>query len=242
MKKSINALFTVFIVGLVLSLPTLTWAHGYWLEVKGSGKVGESAQIQLFYGEYSEHVREKGARLDKMSEIKISVIDAQGTKTEVEMQQTDTYWQGSFVPKIEGIYQVLGINETREVQDWTKHNLGITRPVQYLRTTYVVGNAAKTPLLPQNYLDVTAQKLGNQILLEVYKDKQAFSKMQLKVINPDGWEKNRTTNDKGKVAFIPAGKGLYLVELEWMDKTPGTFKGKEYESVRHRCDMTLVVE
>lgn len=222
--------------------PFLTMAHGYWLEIKGTGKVGEPAQIQLYYGEYTEHVREKGARLDKMAEIKIAVIDASGKKMDISMKQTETHWEGAFTPQAEGIYQVIGVNETRDVQDWTKHNLGITRPVQYLRTVYVVGNPPKSVVNPSQFLDVVASKLGNQILLEAHKDQQPLSKVQLTVINPDGWEKTKVTNEKGKVAFIPSGKGLYLVELEWIDKTPGTFQGKNYETIRYRCDMSILID
>ena len=177
-----------------------------------------------------------------MAEIKIAVLDASGKKTDIAMKQTDTHWEGTFTPQTEGVYQIIGLNETREVQDWTQHNLGITRPVQYLRTAYTVGNPPKQTPVPQQFLDVVASKLGNQVLLEVHKAQQPFSKIQLTVINPEGWEKTKITNEKGKAVFMPGGKGLYLVALEWIDKTPGKFKDKNYETIRYRCDMSIWVD
>lgn len=220
--------------------PNFVQAHGYWIELKGSGKINEPVQVQLFFGEYSHGLREKGATLNKMADIKITVMDTDGQKTDVAMTQTNTHWEGTFTPKKTGYYQVLGINDTRDVQDWHKHNLGIVRPVQFLRADYVVGEVERTA--SAQMLDVVARPEGNTVGLRVYKAGRGFANSSVKVINPEGWEKTCATNEQGRTSFVANQKGLYVVELEWIDKTPGTFKEKPYESVRYRCDMTLVMQ
>ncbi|WP_337040865.1 nickel transport complex, NikM subunit,transmembrane [Emticicia sp. 17c] len=225
----------------LMLLPFVSLAHGYWLEVKGSGKVGEPAKIQIFYGEYVNQGRMKGKFLDKMNEIKIFVIDEAGNRTEIPTTQTETHWEGTFTPKNEGLYQVLGVNETREVQDWTKHNLGIVRPMQYLRTHYVAGKANTTPK-PTNFFDIVATETESGVNLSVFKNNLPADKAKLTVISPDGWEKVKITSDRGRTSFVPVSKGIYLVEAEWIDKTLGTYKDKAYESVRYHTETTIEVK
>ncbi len=225
----------------LLLMPFLSQAHGYWLEVKGSGKVGEPAKIQLFYGEYVNQGRMKGHFLDKMNEIKIFVMDEAGNRIDIPMVQTETHWEGTFTPKTECNYQVMGINETREVQDWARHNLGVVRPMQYLRTNYAVGkptSAAK----PGNYFDIIATESVNAINLSAFKNNVPADKTKLTVISPDGWEKVKIASERGRASFVPVTKGIYLIEAEWIDKTPGTYKDKPYESIRYHSETTIEVK
>jgi hypothetical protein len=225
----------------LLLLPFLSEAHGYWLEVKGSGKVGEPAKIQIFYGEYLNQGRMKGKSLDKMNEIKLFVIDEAGNRIDVPTVQTETHWEGTFTPKAEGNYQVMGINETREVQDWVKHNLGIVRPMQYLRTNFIVGKATAAAK-PNNYFDIIATESDSGINLNAFKNSIPADKAKLTIISPDGWEKVKVTSEKGRASFIPNTKGIYLIEAEWIDKTPGVFKDKPYESIRYHSETTIEVK
>lgn len=228
------------IIGIIL-LPMLSLAHGYWLEVQGSGKVNEPAKIQIFYGEFENQKRETGKLLDKMSEIKIYVLDEKGNKTEISMSQTNTHWEGVFTPKNNGLFQIIGINDTREVQDFTKHNLGIVRPVQYLRTTYQVGEGASEQSVV-NLMDALVKQVGDNMMISTWKENQVFAKTKVKIINPEGWTKEKITNENGKTQIKTNMKGLYLVELEYIDKTAGSFKGKAYEMVRYRCETTLRIQ
>jgi hypothetical protein len=230
------------IILLVLTLmPFLSMAHGYWLEVKGSGKVGEPAKIQIFYGEYNNQGRMKGKFLDKMNDIKLFVIDEVGNRIDVPTVQTETHWEGIFTPKTEGNYQVMGINETREVQDWAKHNLGVVRPMQYLRTNYVVGKATASSK-PGNYFDIIASESDNGINISAFKNNVPADKAKLTVVSPDGWEKVKVTSERGRASFVPNAKGIYLIEAEWIDKTPGTYKDKPYESIRYHTETTIEVK
>lgn len=226
---------------MAVMLPILSMAHGYWLETKGSGKVGEPVKVLLFFGEYGANLREKGTKLDKMADIKVALIDVVGNKTDIQMTQTDTHWEGTFTPKTAGNYQILGINDTREVQDWTKHKLGITRPVQFLRTNYVAGNIPNNQSKTYQFFDIVAELQKDVLKITIIKDKQPSEKTSVTIINPQTWEKTNLTNTDGTVTFPLAGKGLYLIEAEWIDTTKGNFKGKDYESIRYKSETTFVV-
>ncbi|MDZ7878316.1 MAG: DUF4198 domain-containing protein [Saprospiraceae bacterium] len=228
------------IIACLLCLPMLTWAHGYWLEVAGATTKGSPVTVKIFYGEYASQIREEGDKLDKMSDIKVSVIAPDGSKKDLTMTQTKTHWEGIYTPTSDGCYQVVGINDTREVQDWAKHKLGVTRPIQYLRTQFTIGNPeqATTHDAPL-FLDVRSQINTNNIELYAVKDGKPMNKTKVRVVNPDGWLQDKFSNAVGFVNVIPNKDGLYMVEIEWIDPNPGVFKGKNYETVRHKCALTF---
>ena len=146
MKKSIVLLA-------ILLFPFLVSAHGDWLEVKGSGKVGEPAKIQLVFGAYENQERMKGAKIAFLKDFTVYVLDAKGNKTTIEITQTETCFEGTFTPTAEGLFQIIGINEVREVVDWTVHGFDVLRPTEYLRTQYVVGKSTENAT-EQGFLDV----------------------------------------------------------------------------------------
>ncbi|MEI9945597.1 MAG: hypothetical protein WDN26_15440 [Chitinophagaceae bacterium] len=234
MKKAIIKILSIIIT----LFPLSAFAHGYWIEVEGTHKTKEAVTIKLFYGEYESGERLSGTYLDKMGEIKVFVLFGT-TKQQITMKQLADYWQGSFTPDAEGVYEITGINDERQVQDWTAHNLGIVRPVQYLKTTYHIGTNA-TAQHHNAYLDIEAiSPAKNNYQLHLFKNDTAFTDMKITVMHPDGWIKTIFTDTKGIASFTPAGPALYLIVVEWIDKIPGIFKQKKYETLRHRLDFTL---
>lgn len=216
---------------LILTIPTLSFAHGYWIEISGSNQVNQPATIRLYYGEYITGERLSGKFLDKMNEIKVYA-----DSKEIVMKQHPDYWEGQFTPSTNGSYIITAINESREVQDWTKHNLGIVRPVQYLKTIYSVGSA--TVSTPGNlFLDATIIKeKPDTYKITVLKENTSFAEAKITVTHPDGEETYHTGSSAEFTTPLP---GLYVIDVEWIDKTPGTFKGKDYASVRYKLNYSL---
>jgi hypothetical protein len=42
-------------------------------------------------------------------------------------------------------------------------------------------------------------------------------------------------------SFTPLWPGFYVVEVEYQEKTPGEYKGKAFEALRHRGTLTVDV-
>ncbi|MEI9810988.1 MAG: DUF4198 domain-containing protein [Bacteroidota bacterium] len=227
---------------LLLLSPLNGWAHGYWIEVEGNHKIKETVTVKLFFGEYVSGERLAGNYLDRMKDIRIYVSAPGSSKQPIVMKQLDGYWEGTFIPEKEGSYEVSGINDEREVQDWTKHNLGIVRPIQYLKTVYQAGNT-KTSSVHPAFLDVKLEATGkNKYEVTLVKNDSAFAYAKITVTHPAGWEKILSADKDGKATFTSVGPALYLVSVEWIDKTPGKFKDKPYETVRHQLDFSLYNE
>jgi uncharacterized GH25 family protein len=230
-----------FITIITFLLPLLSFAHGDWIEVSGNGKVGETAKVQLVFGAYENQERLKGKALNFLKEFTIYVIDPLGNRMDIPMTQTETCWEGNFIPKIEGTYQVLGINEERGVVDWTIHGFDVLRPKEYLRTNYTVGKASEANKAIQ-FLDVIPMKIGDDIRLTAYLNNSITVKTKLIITNPEGWEKVKYTNASGEVTFKPTTKGIYMVEMENIDKTAGKFKDKDYKMIRNKFALMVKVE
>lgn len=214
-------------------------AHTYWIQAEGSHKINEPVTIKIYFGEYSTGELMKGKALDKMKDIKIWVRYAGLADMPIIMTQDSGYWKGDFTPGKEGSYEITGLNDTREVQDWNKHGFGIVRPIQYLKYIYQVGNT-ETAQSNNALLDVGFKKEGDHYNIRVFKNGQPASKTAFFISQPDGEELRLETNDDGNVSYKPTGLGLYIIGIEWVDKTPGSFLGKEYASIRHRLDASFI--
>lgn len=222
----------------MLLLPFAGFSHGYWMEVQGSHKLKEAVTVRLYYGEYSSGEKLSGKPLDKMKDIKVFALAPGGTKQEIAMKQLPDYWEGSFVPETEGTYQLNGINDTREVQDWTQHHLGITRPIQYLETSYQVGSVI-TKRVSASFLNVQWKAVDGHYEISVLKNNQPLAGAELTVSLFGKQEKVLRTDKEGKASFHAETPGVYLVGTEWIDQTPGSFKEKAYQTVRHKLDYSL---
>lgn len=234
--RSLARLFTT--IAIVL-LPFMSNAHGYWIETEGNHKANEIVTVKMYYGDYPAGEKLSGKSLDRMKDIKVFVTNKNGGKQEIAMKQTNNYWEGTFTPSADGVYEITGVNDVREVQDWTKHNLGITRPVQYLKAVYMVG-AGKAGKDEPLFLDIKIKstKDGNYEAV-ITKDSKPLAAQKVIMSAYGAEELELTTDKKGKTAFRLVNPGLYIISIDWIDNTPGEFKGKKYETVRHRLDYSV---
>lgn len=222
----------------LLLLPFAGFSHGFWIEAEGSHKLKDPVTVKLYFGEYASGEKLSGKYLDRMKDIKVYVQVPGGAKQTVIMKQLNDYWEGTFTPEAEGIYQLTGINDEREVQDWTSHRLGITRPVQYLETSYQVGTTV-TPTVPSSLLNVQLKETGGHYEIRVLKNGAPLASNEVTVALFGKKEKVLRTDKDGKISFHAETPGIYLVGVEWIDPTPGRFKDKAYETVRHKLDYSL---
>ncbi|MEZ0542729.1 DUF4198 domain-containing protein [Fibrella arboris] len=237
MKKSLSSLL------LLLLLPLLTEAHSYWLELKGSGKVGEPMTVQCYFGELENGLREKADKLGGIKAFTASVLLPNGTSEPLTLLPAENCYQAQFIPNQAGTYQVLLVNDTRPVQDWTKHNLGIVRPREYLRAICQIGGGMLSAK-PVFYLDATPVSkpvAGKAATVLITKDGAAYANAPVKLTMPDGKQSKLTADANGLLTLTPTGAGQYVVDVDFMDKTPGNYQEKEYQAVRNKMALTLAV-
>lgn len=239
-KWSIYIRQTLLLILLAIS-PLAAHAHGYWIELVGNHKINEAVEVRLYYGDYPEGERLQGKYLEKMKDIKVYVRQGSAEQQPITMTRTNDYWTGSFVPNIKTTYEITGINNVREVQDWTRHHLGITRPIQYLKAYYTIGK--KVEAIPNTlYLNATITPLKKRrYTITLTKDGVPLPKQEVCITAYGTDAHYPDTDENGQTTVELQKKGLYILSVDWVDKTPGTFHNKKYETVRHRLDYSFYI-
>jgi len=228
----------------LLTLPLLSRAHGYWMDIKGSGKIHQPVRIQICYGEideYSVRRREKGEELPFSGDFKVRIIDEEGKITSLPLRPLSDCWEAVFTPAKKGTYQILASNDVLPVVDRSKTGGKNVRPIDYLCAAYHVESSSSISK-PIQFLDITTYAKGALTVIKAFKNGKKISGIKLRVFNPDNWEKELTTNENGEATFAATRKGLYIIRQDWIDPTPGLYNNISYTGIRHRCNYCLYVK
>lgn len=240
MKKKLLLLITAFI--LVISFQTQ--AHYIWIELGSPAKIGQEQEIHIYYGEFNEGVREiKGGRLEELQGIVAWVIAPDGKQTPLTLTTESKFFRTSFTPGQQGKYVVVAVNTVRDVVDWSMHDIGIVRPVYYASREISVGNSQQVSEIfpPEAVILITSTPREKNAFQITFKGKPLAS-AKVFFHAPNEWSKQLTTDKNGVVKFNPLWKGQYIIECIYPEKTPGNFKGKEYEAIRHRSTLVLNIQ
>lgn len=79
------------------------------------------------------------------------------------------------------------------------------------------------------------QPFNNQKLGDKYPDGV------LRVYAPNGWGIEVRLDPSGVGTFQPLWPGQYVADCIHLERTPGKFKGREYEALRHRATYAFTV-
>lgn len=235
--------FYIFLLFIVL--PFLSKASAYWMEIKGSGKTGETVSVQLIYGnidDFGVRHRQTGQELALAGEFKFSLVDPKGNKLPLKLVPKTDCWEASFTPNDKGTYTILGLNDTHPVVNRSKVGGENILPIDYLCSRYIAGMESKD-LKPQSALDILVSKTSEGVSVTAFKDLVPAKKgTKLRVFNPQNWEKELTVNENGGAMFKPTMNGMYIIRIDGVDPKSGTYKGISYTSVRYRCNYCLFIK
>jgi len=228
-----------------MTIPFISQASAYWMDVKGSGELNQAVSIKIYYGTIEESGVRKplaGRELILTGEFSISVIDGKGQRKNIPITLKGDCWEGTFTPNQKGVYQVLGINDTHPVVDRSKTGGKNVLPVDYLCAAYQVEDNASV-LKPVQFLDIITVTKDKKIIVKAFNDGvKAVESTKIRVFNPENWEKELSIDENGEAIFMSTMKGLYIIREDWTDPKAGTYKGVSYTSIRHRCNYFQLVQ
>ncbi|UZR98977.1 hypothetical protein [Chondrinema litorale] len=232
------------LIALFLFLPYFVQGSANWMEVKGSGKIGERITIQLMYGhidEYSTRHRDTGLELKLVGDFRLTVYDGEGVGTPIRIYPKMDCWEGTYIPKKKGVYHIVGLNDSHPVIDRSNRNGKNIRTIDYLCSDYYVGEDYSLAQ-HQQFIDIIQLKSDSDLLeFKILKAGELVPEnSKLRVFNPENWEKILVVNSRGIASFKPTIPGLYIIRYDWYDNVPDTFKGEAYNSIRHRCDYCFI--
>lgn len=244
MKKLIALLLIYF------SLSGTSFAHNLWIEVEGSGKVGEAQVIKVFYGEYTyDYYETIDGNFRDVEDFALYVIGPDGNRKQLNTTQGgNNFYKATFTPRENGTYRFVLISNKAEVVDWTAYELGILKPNFYAFAQQIIGyetsdlqqvNSSETPLS----LDV--QKMGasnDSVKVSTYFRGEPLAEKEVIITIADQWAKTIYTNGDGEATLNLHWDKQYVIEVVHTENTPGSFKGKEYEAIRHTVTFTLMAD
>jgi hypothetical protein len=212
-----------FIAALITSLTALpVSAHFMWLEQT-------DGQTKLYFGEYDSGLREKiGGRLDT-----IAAPEALANLTKLGIQRKEDYLLLETVKNQPVVNQAVVAHElTMRVKDLRKNNIGIVKPMYYAR----IGDDKQAATLPMG-LDI--QSIGDH-KVRVSLDGKPLPKSKLHIYAPNQWGQELDLNETGEVSFVTPWKGLYVLEVVYVQQSNGNYQGDAYEAIRHVSTLSIV--
>lgn len=241
MKSNFFKTITTLVLLLVLT-PSL-FAHALWIETKATGTKGKPQEISVYFGEFSENDITKADKW--FSDLKdFSLVVISPSKKEIKLQSTalENKYQAFFTPDEDGVYTVVMQHTVKDVYG--------TMVLDYNSSAnIVVGNklAGNDASYNTNKISVftenTVALSKNTKITAVATYNAAIAKEQkVKVIAPNGWEKELWTNENGEFSFTPIWSGNYMVEFTQTEKTSGEHNGKNFDSIWKMATYQIVVK
>lgn len=204
------------------------FAHALWIETAWSGKVGQSQEVKVYYGEYAENEREETAKW--YSDVKDFTLwlTAPG-KEKIKLTTTpgDNFYVASFTPEANGQYVLTVSHEAKELGGTTKYEF-IATAIVTVGKPGAVNHAAIPVSLNVHTAEGKIYKTNAAVQIKAVANGKALAKTAVSIFSPEGWSKVVTTDENGSATFSPVWPGRYVVEVSAREKKEGTHNGKAY--------------
>lgn len=213
--------------GLAL-LPTTTFAHYLWIE----SETPDDARV--FFGEYNEGVIEKsGGRLDERDTMQGWLQSGKSGKTKLKWQKLADH----FVAKIDQATGWLTVSDLENaVMDWRQYDIGLVKPMFYARAAVNNVTSSAKPTLALDILPVPGEKLTFQVFFQG----KIMAGVKGRTYAPNQWMQEFKTGADGKFTIVTPWTGRYVIDVIHKEMSPGEFKGKKYEALRHRVTYSFI--
>ena len=259
-KRRLLLLWAGLSVAYGLACGSQASAHFMWIETDATAHPGSAQSIRLYFGEYQEFLREEaGGRLDTMDGVILRVLDPKRAQTDIVLTKKGNHFEGTLPSCVPGRYAVMAEQRDASVQDLTKYDMGVVKPMFHARAQFLcfeegrvgerepdtAGHQELDVIPLTKGLNLAKGALtygpGGEIVVKVVFKGAPFASKRLLVHAPIGWDKELHTDSQGIASFTPPWPGRYVFEAEHQEKTAGEFRGKAFEGVRHRGTLALEV-
>ena len=219
------------------------FAHALWIETKATGTKGEAQEISIYFGEFSDNDITKADKwFSDLKDFTLVVISPSKKETKLTSKALDNKYQAFFTPDEEGVYTIVMHHKVKDVYG--------TMVLDYNSSANVtVGNAVKgnetvanTNVISLFSKDVITAKQNTKINVNALYEGKIAKEQKMKVIAPNGWEKELWSNENGEVSFTPIWPGNYMVEFAYTEKASGEHNGKKYDEIWKMATYLITVK
>lgn len=199
-------------------------AHQIWLEQTPKA-------ASLYFGEYDRNQREiSPGLLDKITQQTATLANAKGEKALTSTRTNNAIVFSAHAAKNETIYTE---DASYPVSEYKNGDLTV-RSARILGARLVTSNQPQEPKLA---LDLVPT--GKQGEFKIFYKGQAQPKTKVGLIAQSGWTREASSDDQGIVKFDLPWQGTYVLEVRYVDKTPGERAGKPYDFTNHMTTLSL---
>lgn len=238
-----NTLKTIALLFLMFFAAPQLFAHALWIETKAAGTKGKAQEISVYFGEFSENDITKADKwFSDLKDFSLVVISPSKKETKLTAKALDNKYQAFFTPDEDGVYTIVMHHTVKDVYGTMKLDYNSS-------ATVVVGNknAGNSAAVNNNVIsvfsaDADAVKKNAVINVAALYNGAIAKEQKIKVIAPNGWEKELWSNDKGEVSFTPLWSGNYMVEFAYTEKTAGEHNGKKYDEIWKMATCQIAVK
>lgn len=223
-KPTMNPRLAYLPLAIVLLFSGAAHAHQIWLEQTPKA-------ASLYFGEYDRNQREiSPGLLDKITQQTATLANAQGEKVLRSSRANNAIVFSSHAAKGETIYTE---DASYPVSEYKNGELTV-RSARILGARLVTSSQSQEPKLT---LDLVPN--GKQGEFKIYYKGQAQTKTKVGLIAQSGWTREATSDEQGVVKFDLPWQGTYVLEVRYVDKTPGERDGKPYDFTNHMTTLSL---
>ncbi|WP_281638108.1 hypothetical protein [Flavobacterium marginilacus] len=228
---------------LTLLFSASSFAHALWIETKATGTKGKPQAIDIYFGEFSEKDIEKTAKW--FSDINhFSLILITPSKKEIKLTATalENKYQAFFTPDEDGVYTVAMHHTVKDVYGTMKLDYNSSATVTVAND--LKGNEASINpnIISLFSKEVKTAKKDTKIMINTLYEGKIAKQQKMKVIAPNGWEKELWSSENGEISFTPIWSGNYMVEFAYTEKTAGEHNGKKYDEVWKMATYLITVK
>ncbi|MEO7977707.1 DUF4198 domain-containing protein [Flavobacterium sp.] len=240
--KSITIKKAILLFFLLMATPSL-FAHALWIETNSTGIKGKSHEISIYFGEFSDNDITKSEKwFSDLKDFTLVLISPSKKETKLTTKALENKYQGFFTPDEEGVYTVVMHHKVKDVYGTMvlDYNSSATVVVANKKSgNYATANNNVIGLFIEN-ADIAKKDVKINVSA-LYQGTPAKSQ-KLKVIAPNGWEKELWTNDKGEISFTPLWSGSYMVEFAYTEKLSGEHNGKKHDEIWKMATHLIIVK
>lgn len=237
----LNLFKTVLVTLLLISAPAV-FAHALWIETKTTGTKGKPQEISVYFGEFSENDITKADKwFSDLKDFTLTVISPSKKEIKLQSNALENKYQAFFTPDEDGVYTVVMQHTVKDVYGTMVLDYNSSANIvvgNKLNGNSGTNNTNKIAVFSKN----TTSLAKNTKITAVALYNNAIAKQQkVKVIAPNGWEKELWTNENGEISFTPIWSGNYMIEFSQTEKKSGEHHGKKYDEIWKMATYQLVV-
>ncbi|PXY42349.1 hypothetical protein DMB65_03725 [Flavobacterium cheongpyeongense] len=240
--KSNNLKKIAFAVLMLVTTPAL-FAHALWIETKARGTKGKTQEISVYFGEFADNDITKSEKwFSDLKDFTLVLVSPSKKETKLTSKALENKYQAFFTPDEDGVYTIVMHHTVKDVYGMMKLDYNSS-------ATVVIGNkaagnyaTANTNVIALFSENTDAAKKNVKINVFAIYEGDVAKKQKVKVIAPNGWEKELWTNDKGEISFTPIWSGNYMVEFAHTEKGSGEHNGKKYDEIWKMATYLIAVK